>query len=564
MKIALAQIDPVVGDFEGNCEKILQAYERASSSSEGPARLLLTPELSVSGYPPHDLMDRPEMFERTEIALSKLSAATKGKKTALVVGHVAKNANPSGRAAQNAVSVLENGKIVFTQAKTLLPTYDVFDEARYFEPATESKLWSCDGKKIAFVICEDAWGEDEVLGRKLYGRNPIDELAKLKPDVLISLSASPYEYAKREHREELHATIAKRLGVPFIYVNQIGATDDVLFDGASFACDANGKVSGRLVSFARAYGECVCDAATVKFLDQACEPAREVAAPDDLDVLIRALTHGISEYFARTGFKLAILGLSGGIDSALVAALAVRALGPKNVLGVAMPSQYSSAHSLSDAEESARRLGIPFEVRPIKFLFSAAKKEIGDPRGGLSDIAQENLQSRLRGITLMSLANHYNALVLTTGNKSEVATGYCTLYGDMCGALAPIGDVLKTRVYEISRRLNEQAKAAGAEPPIPESSITKAPSAELKPDQKDQDTLPPYPELDAMLEDYLEKFTPVAELEKTHGKWVREILRRIELNEYKRRQGAPVLKVSTKAFGVGRRVPIAKIWDQRV
>lgn len=229
-----------------------------------------------------------------------------------------------------------------------------------------------------------------------------------------------------------------------------------------------------------------------------------------------------------------------------------------------MPSQYSSAHSLADAEESARRLGIPFEVRPIKFLFSAARKEIGDPRNGLSDVALENLQSRLRGMTLMALANHYNALVLTTGNKSEVATGYCTLYGDMCGALAPIGDVLKTRVYEIAKRMNEQAQAQGEPPPIPENSITKAPSAELKPDQTDQDTLPPYPELDALLVDYVEKFLPIEELEKKHGAWTRDILRRIELNEYKRRQGAPILKVSTKAFGVGRRVPIAKLWDQKV
>lgn len=560
MKIALAQIAPIVGDFEANVALISAAYARACSANVADqARLLLTPELSVSGYVLLDLLERPEIFTRTDAALEKLKALTKGKKTALAVGHVARNPGASGRAAMNCISVIEDGKIVFTQAKTLLPTYDVFDETRYFEPASEIGVWNEGTKKIAFAICEDLWGSDQVLGRKIYEKNPVDEYVKLKPDLLISLSASPYEYGKREHREKLHGDVAKRVGAPLIYVNQIGATDDVLFDGASFATDAKGDLKGRLPAFLGAYA--VYDTDVPKFNPESAE-FREDKAPDELEVLTRGLVHGIQEYFTRTRFKLALLGLSGGIDSAVVAALAVRALGAKNVFGVAMPSQYSSAHALSDAETTARNLGMPIEVRPIKFLFSAANREWGEARGGLSDIAQENLQSRMRGMILMTLSNHYGALVLTTGNKSEIATGYCTLYGDMCGAIAPIGDVLKTRVYEVARRLNEWAVRDGLPPPIPESTLTKAPSAELKPNQKDQDTLPPYEELDPMLVDYLEKAMPVDELEKKHGKWVGEMLRKIEMNEYKRRQAAPVLKVSTKAFGVGRRVPIAKRWDR--
>jgi NAD+ synthase (glutamine-hydrolysing) len=577
MRIAIAQIAPVVGDFDKNVALISDAYQRACSTDSGaagggtePVRLLLTPELGVSGYALLDLLDRPEIFTRTDAAMEKLAAMTIGKSTALAVGHVARNPKATGRAAQNCVSVLENGKVVFTQAKTLLPTYDVFDEARYFEPADSHHLWETKdeaGKpvKVAFAICEDLWGDDSVQGRKIYGKVPADEYAVLKPDLVISLSASPYEFGKRDRRESLHAEIAKKLGAPLVYVNQIGATDDILFDGASFAVGRNGESHGRLPAFRDAYA--VYDSVSGKF-DAASDSLREdpnsKSEPDELEVLLRGLIHGIAEYFSRTGFKLALLGLSGGIDSAVVAALAVRALGKENVFGIAMPSQYSSSHSLTDAEVLAQNLGIPFEVHPIKFLFSTASREIGEVRKGLAPIALENLQSRLRGTILMTLSNHYNALVLTTGNKSEIATGYCTLYGDMCGALAPIGDLLKTRVYEVANRLNAWAKRDGVIPPIPENSITKAPSAELRPDQKDEDTLPPYEKLDPMLVDYLELGLPVGDVVKKHGAWVPEILRKIELNEYKRRQGAPVLKASAKAFGLGRRVPIAKVWDRNV
>ncbi len=551
MRIAIAELDPIVGAFEHNCDLILDAYQWACAQG---ARMLVTPELSVCGYPPHDLLDRPEIFERTSAALEKLTTATIGKSTALIVGHVARNPEPTGRAAQNCVSVLASGRLEFTQAKTLLPTYDVFDEARYFEPARETRVWQCDGHKIALAICEDLWGLDPAFGRKLYGVDPVESYAKLGAELVISVSASPYEWNKRAHREDLHCQIAQKLGVPLLYVNQSGATDEILFDGASFALSAQGVCVSRVAAFTKAR-------AVFEYRERSwC--GSEVSEPlSEIEALERALISGIQEYFKRTGFKCAVLGLSGGIDSAVVATLAQRALGPESVLGVAMPSQYSSSHSLEDAEDLARRLGIRFEVRPIKFTFAQLSRELAQTRtkGELKPIALENLQSRIRGMILMTLANHENALVLTTGNKSELAMGYCTMYGDMVGALAVIGDLFKTRVYALARHLNLTKPT-----PIPERSISKEPSAELRPNQKDVDSLPPYEELDPILEQYLESRSSVRELIQKYGPEVASLLKTIELNEYKRRQAAPVLKISSKAFGIGRRVPIAKQWDQKL
>lgn len=605
MKVAIAQIDPIVGDFKLNFEKIKAAYLLAESNG---ADLCLAPELSISGYPPHDLMDRPEIYSRTDEILEKLKVLTQGKSCALAVGHVSRNPSPVGRHAQNTASLIQAGDIVFSQSKTLLPTYDVFDEARYFEPAREVRAFDfvCrrskdskglpEKKKICIAICEDLWGEDSVLGRKLYGVDPQIEYAKLKPELLISLSASPYQFDKRAHRESLHQAIAIKLKCPVIYVNQTGATDDILFDGASFVCNSIGELKARFKIFSKHFGIFDLEAQTTQnlsteFLSEKSsvedkkkslekiedkslnypilkwqkDSALEMQPPSEIHVLLRALETGTQEYFKRCGFKLAIIGLSGGIDSALVAAIATKALGASHLLGIAMPSQYSSTHSITDAEDLAVKLGIHFQVLPIKFMFSTMKKEIAQTlatqetgSAELKSIAEENLQARLRGMSLMTLSNHYNALVLTTGNKSELATGYCTLYGDMCGALDPIGDVLKTRVYDLAREFN---RYYGAEI-INQSTLTKAPSAELKPGQKDQDSLPPYEQLDPMLVDYLEEFVPVTTLEAKYGPWVHEILRKMEINEYKRRQAAVVLKISSKAFGVGRRVPIAKKWDQ--
>jgi NAD+ synthase (glutamine-hydrolysing) len=397
-------------------------------------------------------------------------------------------------------------------------------------------------------------------GAQLYFKNPVDDYKAKGAQLIVSLAASPYEWGKGEHREKLHREVARTLGVPIVYVNQTGATDEILFDGASFAADSIGKVLGRLPVFRTGFG--VADVPVANGKAPAWILGETEKDPSEIETLTRGLIVGVREYFVRTGFKKAVLGLSGGIDSAVVAVLAVQALGAKNLRGVAMPSQFSSSHSLQDAEELAGKLGIDFEVHPIKFAFSSMSRELAENRGGaLASLALENLQARLRGIVVMTLANHYQALVLTTGNKSELAMGYCTLYGDMVGALTPIGDLFKTRVYELARYLNQSFGN-----PIPERSLTKAPSAELRPNQKDQDTLPPYESLDLLLEDYLEKVLSYEELEKKHGPkgkpdWVAQTLRTVESTEYKRIQSALVLKASPKAFGIGRRFPVAKTWS---
>lgn len=558
MKIAVAQIAPIVGAFDFNLQKIKESYELACREQ---ANLLITPELGVCGYPLLDLLDRPEIFQRNEKSLQELLELTKGRAVALAVGHVKENPEPRGRRALNHVSVFYDGEMVHSQSKTLLPTYGVFDEARYFEPARSVSLWNFKNKKIGIAICEDLWGADpQLVGRTYSGgfqpggsHNPVAQFKEQGAELILSLSSSPYEWGKRQRREALHQSISKDLEVPLIYVNQVGATDEILFDGASFSTDSRGQVTGRLSVFESSFGVVeVVEGGSSRWLS----PSGVTASESDIEILARGLVTGIREYFERTGFKTAIVGLSGGIDSAVVATLAVKALGARHVMGVAMPSQYSSSHSLADAEELAKNLGIPFEVKNIKFLFSAAVRHLSEGRGELSPIALENIQPRLRALQLMTLANHYQSLVLTTGNKSELAVGYCTSYGDMVGALAPIGDLYKTRVYELARYINE---AWGA--PIPVSTLEKPPSAELKPDQKDLDTLPPYDELDALLEDYIEKKLPVEEILEKHSTSAKEILKMIERNEYKRRQAAPTLKVSTRAFGIGRRIPIAKKWN---
>lgn len=553
MKIAVAQLDPVVGDFDGNVGKIAEAYRRACGEK---ARFLVTPELSVCGYPPLDLVERPEFFDRCETALQKLETLTQGQSTALLVGCVVRNPSDTGKPARNTVFVLEGGKRVYSQAKSLLPTYDVFDEARYFEPADAHGIWVCDGRKVGIAVCEDLWADKpHADGRHLYRTNIAQILQSQGAELVCSLSASPYEWEKLEERERLHREVSEAVGLPLLYVNQVGATDEILFDGGSFGVtrgSGGAVLAGRLPFFKTAFGCLDWKGSELTWLSPD-ESDREDRAPASIELLARGLTLGIRDYFQRTGFKTAILGLSGGIDSAVVATLAARALGPTQVLGIAMPSQYSSAHSLEDAEVLAKNLGIAFEVRPIKFAFSSLSRELTQHRGELSALALENLQARLRGLTLMTLSNHYNALVLTTGNKSEIAMGYCTLYGDMVGALAPIGDLFKTRVYELARYLN-----SGASEPIPPRTLTKAPSAELKPNQTDQDTLPPYEDLDPFLKRVIEDGL-VADA-KASPAWAADVMKRLNQSEYKRRQAAPALKISPKSFGLGRRIPIAKTW----
>ena len=501
------------------------------------------------------------MFARNEQILNDLAQLTAGKKCALAVGHIAANPNGMGRAAQNCVTVLESGQRVFKQAKTLLPAYDIFDELRYFEPAEEVRIWPFEGRKIAVAICEDLWAEDRVAGRLRYNQSPVQAYAAAQADVILSLSSSPYEMGKSHRREDLHRKIAQELNAAIVYVNQTGASDEVLFDGGSFVLDNKGKKIGQMPFFKKSLG--LVDLTNHQFEIAESKTTEYQTLPkeidsNDWDILARGLITGIREYFTRTGFTKAILGLSGGLDSAVVATLACQALGPKNVLGVAMPSQYSSQHSLADAERLAYNLRMRFEVHPIKFLFATASRELAEGRGTLEPIALENLQSRLRGLTLMTLANHESSLALSCGNKSEIAMGYCTLYGDTIGALSAIGDVYKTQVYTLANYLNQALGNV-----IPQSTLTKSPSAELKPGQVDQDSLPPYDLLDPILREYIEECQPVETIVATHiakVPRVREFLAKIERNEFKRRQSPFILKVSPRAFGTGRRIPIAQRW----
>ncbi len=513
---------------------------------------MVTPELSICGYPPRDWVEHPELLEACEKAVQLLTQETRKHQAALLVGLVRSNPQTIGRPFQNIALGLHQGREVFSQAKTLLPNYDIFEEERFFEPAQNSQIWEFGKTRIGLGICEDFWGKEGERGRCRYAVDFEKRIADLKPELLISMSASPYDRFHREKREKVHSAIAQRLEAPMVYVNQVGGQDDLLFDGQSFVLSRTGQVSLR----AQAFSE------DLQVVDLATVDSSQAQAPwTEIQEIRLGLVRGIRDYFHRTGFKRAILGLSGGIDSAVVAVLAQEALGNENILGIAMPAQVSSAHSLEDAQILAQRLKIKFEVRPIKFLYSTAQRSFTEFRGELAPLAHENLQSRLRGLTLMTLSNNDGALVLATGNKSEIALGYCTLYGDMCGGLAPIGDLYKTQVYALAQEIN----ASRPDRPIPERSITKAPSAELRPDQKDEDSLPPYAVLDPVLEAYLEQNQSVQVLQDQWEKkapqlpagWVRDTLRKLEQNEYKRRQSAPILRVSPKAFGGGRRMPIA-------
>ena len=541
MRIALAQMQSVVGAFEQNVLTIKQCYQKACAQG---ARILVTPELSLSGYLLYELLNRSEIFERSEKAFQDLVSFTRHQKTALVLGHFTKNEG-SGRFAYNCASVLEEGACVFTQAKTLLPDYDVFSEQRYFEPAEEQRLWFCDGIGVALGICEDFWWSSGNLSR-IYARDPVQSYVDQKASLVLALACSPYEGKKVSVRHSLHAQVAQRVGAPLIYVNQVGATDEILFDGNSFSMGASGNLLHQLSSFRSELG----------FVEVLPEVIQHSVAEESKEVLVRGLVFGIREYFRSAGFKKAILGLSGGIDSAVVGMLAVEALGASQVLGVMMPGPYSSPDSLEDARVLAEGLGMPYEVHPISDFFE--KMQYGLKRESWLPLTLENLQARIRGLMLMTLSNQESALVLTTGNKSEIAMGYCTLYGDTVGALAPIGDLFKTRVYELGWHLH---RTRGF---LPERSLTRAPSAELRPNQRDDQSLPPYGQLDPLLEDYLEKGWSAEKLVEKYAmepNFLRTLLRQIESNEYKRRQFAPSLKVTSAAFGAGRKIPIAKVWN---
>lgn len=566
MKIGLLQINSTIGDFAANRRKFLEACDRAVAAG---AEFLLAPELFLCGYPPRDLLLRADFIDANLQALEETARAIGG--VPLCVGFVDRNAERPGRALTNSAAVLQNGKVVWRVNKSLLPTYDVFDEGRYFEPAKKTEPFVFGGKKIGVTICEDIWNDEDFWPDRLYRRDPVQDLIAQGAEIILNLSASPWHDGKERTRLEMLRRVARDEKVPLAQVNLVGANDELIFDGHSVALDPGGKV----VALARGFAEEVLVADLGSSRVSRAEPGgspdpnfapdaendapptrvAKPAFPPREEQLFAALSLGVRDYVRKCGFKSAILGLSGGIDSALVAVLAAEALGRENVLGVAMPARYSSSGSLTDAEKLARNLGIRYEVLPIEPVFNAVETQLRQVFSGTKpNEAEENVQSRLRGVTLMALSNKFGALVLTTGNKSEMAVGYCTLYGDMNGALGPIADVLKTDVYKIARWVNREREI------IPHDSLAKAPSAELRPNQTDQDSLPPYETLDAILDLYV-----VGNLGKPEivargfdAAVVSDVINKISFSEYKRRQAAPGLKVSPRAFGMGRRLPVAQ------
>ena len=538
MKIGFAQINPTVGDLSGNLEKIAAAYERLAAAG---AELVLTPELAITGYPPQDLVFKSRFVPQNLEILDKLQARLRG--AALLVGYVERNQG-RGKPFYNAAALLQPGVAIQKAFKSLLPTYDVFDEDRYFEPGCNSMPLILGSRKIGVTICEDIWTE-HYLSRPLYDVEPVRALVEQGAEIILNLSASPFSLNKSAIRREMVSALARAHDRPIFYCNAVGGNDQLVFDGNSIAVNAAGELIAQLPGFKTAE----------QIIESDTAPTTPFVEPEQSRDLFAALSLGVRDYLAKCGFKSAVLGLSGGIDSAVVAAIAVEALGPANVVGVSMPSPYSSRGSIDDALALAKNLGIKCHQIPIGDAFAAFKAQFKDVFAGIpEDTTEENMQARLRGMILMSLSNKFGHIVLSTGNKSELAVGYCTIYGDMAGGLAVISDVPKTMVYELARWMNREREV------VPASTIEKPPSAELKPDQKDQDTLPPYDVLDEILRLYVEENLSARDIV-AHGfdeKTVRWVQRRVDINEYKREQAAPGIKVTSRAFGVGRRMPIAQ------
>jgi len=548
MKTALAQLNPTVGDIDGNARRILDAYARAARAG---AEVVVTPELSLIGYPPRDLLLKPRFVADNLAALERLAGQVGP--TALVVGYVERTGRERGLPLYNAAALIADGRVLARKYKRLLPTYDVFDEMRYFEPGDEPAVVEWGGSTLGLSICEDIWTQESAgPAARLYHGNPVADLVEAGADVLINMSASPFVVGKSAQRAELVRAQALRHGRPVVYVNQVGGNDELIFDGASFAVSADGQVVAQLKAFEEEVA--VVDLAAVG------SPAGLAELPADVEALRPALVLGLRDYMRKTGFREAVVGLSGGIDSSLVACLAAEAAGPEHVLGVAMPSRYSSAHSVEDARALASALGIRFQTIPIDGPHTAFEEVLAEAFAGREpDLTEENLQARVRGTILMGLSNKFGYLVLATGNKSEVSVGYCTLYGDMVGGLAVIGDVPKTLVYRLCRHINETDPRS----PIPERVLTKAPSAELRPDQKDEDSLPPYDVLDPILDLYVRDERSYDQIVAAgfDPHTVSQVIRLVDRNEYKRKQAAPVLKVTSRAFGFGRRMPIAQRYE---
>ena len=572
MKIGLLQLNSTIGDFTANREKLLSAYAEAGARG---AEFILAPELFLCGYPPRDLLLRDDFVAANQAALAETARQTGA--VPLCVGFVEKNPERPGRALTNSAAILQNGKIIWRLHKSLLPTYDVFDEDRYFEPAKKVEPFEFNGRKLGLTICEDIWNDEDFWPERLYRRDPVQELVLQGAEIILNISASPWSVGKEKTRLEMLRRVARDEKVPLAQVNAIGANDELIFDGHSVALNARGEILALAKSFAEDIlvvdlelggGNISSAASTTASIFPSGQNAENntsedtghyFPAPEDL--LFSALSLGVRDYVHKCGFKSVIVGLSGGIDSALVATIAAHALGAENVTGVAMPARYSSNGSLTDAALLAKNLGIRHQVLPIEPVFNAVEQQLEDVFAGTKpNEAEENIQSRVRGLTLMALSTKFNALVLTTGNKSEMAVGYCTLYGDMNGALAPIADVLKTDVYKMAQWINREREI------IPHDSIAKPPSAELRPNQTDQDSLPPYAILDAILDLYVVKNLSKAEIVARGfaAATVNDVVNKVNFTEYKRRQAAPGLKISSRAFGMGRQIPVAQKFRTKI
>ena len=543
MKIALGQINPTVGDFTGNAAKIIEFSRRAKADGAG---LILFPELSVCGYPPRDLVERPTFVRRNRESVELIAAETRG--ISVICGLVTPAESETGKSAMNSAALLQDGRIAFLQSKMLLPTYDVFDEMRNFAPAKGQELFPFCGNRMALTICEDAWNDKQFWRKRLYTIDPVDALIRAGGNFVLNVSSSPFWIGKRELRRDMLASIARQHKVPVALVNQVGGNDSLIFDGTSIVLNPEGNVIAQGRSFEEdlVYFDSKTLTGDLHFDEKLDSEEASVYA---------ALVLGTRDYMRKCGFQKAIIGLSGGIDSALTAVIAADAIGPGNVIGVGMPGPYSSPGSIDDARALAENLKIRFELLSINEVYEAYRETLkGIFRGQKEDVSEENIQSRARGTLLMALSNKFGAIVLSTGNKSELGVGYCTLYGDMVGGLAVISDVPKTLVYRLSHYVNSRRTV------IPAASLEKPPSAELRPNQKDSDSLPPYEILDAVLEDYVEDAHSAEQIAADHAfdiDLVRRVMRMVDRAEYKRQQAAPGLKISPKAFGYGRRFPIA-------
>jgi NAD+ synthase (glutamine-hydrolysing) len=541
VKLALGQINPTVGDFSGNAAKIIEFSRRAQGAGAG---LILFPELSVCGYPPRDLVERPSFLARNRESVERIAAQTQG--ISVICGLVTPADSETGKSAMNSAALLQDGKVAFVQSKMLLPTYDVFDEMRNFAPAKSQSLFPFCGNRMALTICEDAWNDKLFWPKRLYTVDPIEALIRSGGNFVLNISASPFWIGKRELRRDMLVSIARQHKVPVAMVNQVGGNDSLLFDGSSIVLDAEGEIIAQGLLFEE----------DLIFFDSKTLTGdlHEQIEGEEASVYA-ALVLGTRDYMRKCGFQKAIVGLSGGIDSALTAVIAADAVGPENVIGVGMPGPYSSPGSIDDARELAKNLGIRFELLSINQVVGAYGQTLQEVFAGLKeDVTEENIQSRARGTLLMALSNKLGAIVLSTGNKSELGVGYCTLYGDMVGGLAVISDVPKTLVYRLSHYVNSRR------PAIPPATLEKPPSAELRPNQKDSDSLPPYEILDAVLEDYVEDAHSAERIAANRGfdiEVVRRVVRMVDRAEYKRQQAAPGIKISPKAFGYGRRFPIA-------